>query len=49
MKSADKKEVRLAMTIKEIDRVAIIKRIINKEITQEEAAISMDIRALQEF
>lgn len=47
MKSSDKKEVRLAMTIKEIDRVAIIKRIVNKEMTQEEAAINMDISPRQ--
>ena len=38
MESAVKKEVRLNMTIKEIDRVGIIKRVINKEITQKDVA-----------
>jgi len=38
MESVVKKEIRLNMTIKEIDRVGIIKRVINKEITQKDAA-----------
>lgn len=47
MKRSFKKEVRLVMTVKEIDRVAIIKRIIKKEITQNEASVDLKISPRQ--